>query len=107
QAALAEELVRLAIAPAPLAPGTPPAQIWPGIEILVQGLEAAVYDTQPPSAREMQELWQRPTLRTINLETLFAMIAVIERVGNECLAAGANEAAAQLRLKLFLDCTRL
>jgi DNA-binding LacI/PurR family transcriptional regulator/anti-anti-sigma regulatory factor len=107
QAALAEELVRLAIAPIPLAPGTPPAQIWPGIEILVQALEATVYEAQPPTAREMQELWQWPTLRTINLETLFAMIAVLERAGNECLAAAANEAVAQPRLKLFLDSTRL
>ena len=60
QDALAQQLVRLALHPLPLDPATPPAQVWPGVEVLLQGLEAAIQGTAGAPARPS---WRAPGSR--------------------------------------------
>src|SRR6266540_4231533 len=74
QTALAVRLVRLARYPLPLASGTQPEQIWPGVTTLTRGLAAAVAGTQLPPMAELERAWQQAVALTPDLANLTMML---------------------------------
>lgn len=107
QDALARELVRLAVHPLPLDPTTSAAQVWPGVGVLLQGLEAAIQGTQPPTADDLVNAWHEILTPRVNLETLHMLPKVLGRVGAQRITATLDVVAAQARLEMFLDVARL
>jgi PAS domain S-box-containing protein len=103
---LAAQLVRLALLPAAPEPGSPPARVWPAVDVLVRGVEAAVVGDRPPHAAELDQAWREGVALTPDLEILSAMIKLLARAGAERLGASPDPAAVA-RLETFADRARL
>ena len=102
QAALAQELVRLALSPIEPDPARSPVQIWPGAATLIAGLEAVVVHDRLPAASELARAWQEAVVLTPDLEILSAMIAVLENVGRRYLVARPDAPDLAIRLDAFI-----
>jgi DNA-binding LacI/PurR family transcriptional regulator len=107
QEALAEQLLRLALYPQVHDPATPPAQVWPGITILIRTLDAAIHGAELPAAADQMRAWSDLVALTSNFEAHLAILALLERVGDARLVAAPDPAAARVRLTAFYDYARL
>lgn len=92
QETLAQDLVRLILAPLPYDPAIPVSQVWPGAGELVAAL-AALDDHQPPLLSP--EPWNQAVRHTDNLQTLYGVLELLETAGRQ-RAAGDPDAAARL-----------
>src|SRR6266508_2196072 len=104
QTALAVRLVRLARYPLPLASGTQPEQIWPGVTTLTRGLAAAVAGTQLPPMAELERAWQQAVALTPDLANPTMMLRAIEHSAAPHLN---TDPVIRARVEAFLDSTRL
>jgi anti-anti-sigma regulatory factor len=104
QTALASRLVRLARYPLPLASGTPPEQIWPGVTTLTHGLAAAVAGTQLPPVSEIERAWQQAVALTPDLANLTLMLKAMEHSAAPHLNA---DPVVHARVEAFVDSARL
>jgi PAS domain S-box-containing protein len=104
---LTTELVRLALFPSAPDASTSAYRVWPGAAVLVGGLVAALEGGQAPSDDDLERAWQQGILLTVDLDTLSAMIKLLERAGAQRLGAVPQDAAASSRLEVFVDRARL
>jgi anti-anti-sigma regulatory factor len=107
QAVLAEQLVQLACAPVPVDPMIPLRDIWPGGEVLINALATTIQGTEEISPAVLHQAWQQIIERTQDLETLLAILRLLENAGARQLAAVLDDAAAGVRLEALLACNRL
>jgi PAS domain S-box-containing protein len=103
---LSAELVGLALFPVVPDPGSPPTQIWPGVDVLTRGVAAALAGDHLPTAVELDQAWREALKLTPDLEILNAMIKLLARAGAERTGASADPAAAR-RLEMFVERVRL
>jgi PAS domain S-box-containing protein len=101
--ALASRLVRLALLPVAPGPDIPPAQIWPGVVVLVDGLDAAITGASPPSVVDLGNALREIVALTPDLDTLSAMPKLLARAGADRLEAMSADSAAFRRLDAFID----
>ena len=97
---LAAHLVRMALFPSE--PDRGPADIWPGVETLIGGIDAALAGDPEPTAAALRQAWQQAVRLTPDLDVLRAMSALLSRAGAERLAAGPPEPGRDHRLAAFL-----
>ena len=100
--ALAAHLVRTALAPVPPEPGRVPAEIWPGVETLIGGLDAALAGDPEPTPAALRQAWQQAVLLRPDLDVLWAMSALLSRAGAQRLAATPPDPKRAHRLAAFL-----
>jgi DNA-binding LacI/PurR family transcriptional regulator len=70
QEVLAGQLAQLARYPVLIDPATPLREIWPGGEVLISAVAAAVQDTEEVSSGALFEAWQQVVGLTESLETI-------------------------------------
>jgi DNA-binding LacI/PurR family transcriptional regulator/anti-anti-sigma regulatory factor len=104
---LATQLVILARHPLPLDPAVPVAQIWPGAALLAEGLAATLAGATAPGAAALEQAWHEAVALTDNLDTLYAMLKLIELASEQRLAHSPDNTAARARVAAFLDRARL
>jgi len=104
---LAGQLAQLARYPVAVDPTTPLSDIWPGGEVLINAVAAAVQDTEPVGSAALYQAWQEVVKLTESLETILAMLKLLEEAGARQLAGTPGDAAAQARLETVLARLRL
>jgi signal transduction histidine kinase/DNA-binding LacI/PurR family transcriptional regulator/DNA-binding response OmpR family regulator len=93
QSALAEQLVALVCYPLALEPGTPPDQIWPGVDTLIAAVEAVLQGQDSATfAAGIKVAWQQAVAITENQELLNAAVTLLEDAAQQRLAATAASA---------------
>jgi hypothetical protein len=95
-------LVRMALFPVPSEPGRAPADIWPGVETLIDGIDAALAEDPEPTPAALRQAWQQAVNLTPDLDVLGAMSALLSRAGAQRLAATPPDANRAHRLAAFL-----
>ena len=100
--ALAAHLVRMALFPVPSEPGRGPGEIWPGVETLIGGLDAALAGDPEPATTALRQAWQQAVRLTPDLDVLRAMSALLSRAGAQRLAAMPPDADRARRLAAFI-----
>jgi signal transduction histidine kinase/DNA-binding LacI/PurR family transcriptional regulator/DNA-binding NarL/FixJ family response regulator len=87
QTDLAEQLVTLVSYPLAPEPGTPPEQVWPGVETLVAAVDA-VLQGQDSAAFDagIEAAWHQAVTITENQELLNAALTLLEDVAEQRLA---------------------
>jgi PAS domain S-box-containing protein len=105
--ALAAHLVRLALFPVPSEPGRAPADIWPGVETLIAGIDAALAGDAEPAPAALRQAWQQAVRLTPDLDVLRAMSALLSRAGAQRLAATPPDPGRAQRLAAFLGRSEL
>jgi diguanylate cyclase (GGDEF)-like protein/PAS domain S-box-containing protein len=105
--ALAGALAHRLVAPVEPEPGTAPDQIWPGVDVLVDGLAAVLRDEPGPPVSELDMAWQVAASHTRVAETLTALIGLLQAAG--AARASLVSAGGDLRHRLdeFVDQNRL
>jgi DNA-binding LacI/PurR family transcriptional regulator/anti-anti-sigma regulatory factor len=107
QAVLARQLAQLARYPVPLDPATPLRQIWPGGEVLIDAIAAAVQGTEEVSSAALNQAWQQAVALTQSLETILAILKLLEEAGARQLATLADSVTARERLEALVARLRL
>jgi DNA-binding LacI/PurR family transcriptional regulator/anti-anti-sigma regulatory factor len=105
--ALGQRLAELARYPLPPDPNKPLAEIWPGGEILIDALAAALGAADEPDAAELHRAWRQLVAMTENLEVLLAILQALEDAGARQLAGVSADAAAPERLGSLFARVRL
>jgi DNA-binding LacI/PurR family transcriptional regulator/anti-anti-sigma regulatory factor len=106
QHALAHKIVRQLLFPVPPDPAMSPAQIWPGVDILISALEAALLGRDPLPAAAIVAAWHEALALTTDLDVLDTIIDLLEQVGKRQLDTGAYDALAHSRLTALLRSIR-
>jgi signal transduction histidine kinase/DNA-binding LacI/PurR family transcriptional regulator/ActR/RegA family two-component response regulator len=101
QAALASQLIHLALFPVTPDPATPPTRIWPGVATLIQGLAATMVDAPPMGGSELEQAWREAVALTPDLQSLQAILMSLAQAGTQRLADEPYDGAAE-RLSAFL-----
>jgi PAS domain S-box-containing protein len=84
---LAAHLVRMTQSPVPSDPAQVPGDIWPGVETLIGGVDAALAGEPEPTPAALRQAWQQAIRLTPDLDVLRAMSALLSRAGAQRLAA--------------------
>jgi PAS domain S-box-containing protein len=100
--ALAGQLVRMALFPVPPEPGRTPAEIWPGVETLIGGIDAALAGDPEPDPAALSQAWKEAVRLTPDLDMLRAMSALLSRAGAQRLAATPPDPGRAQRLTAYL-----
>ena len=100
--ALAAHLVRMALFPVPSDPAQVPGDIWPGVETLIGGIDAALAGDPEPTPAALRQAWQQAVRLTRDLDVLRAMSALLSRAGAQRLAAMPPDPDRAHRLAAFL-----
>ena len=100
--ALAAHLVRMALFPVPSDPAQVPGDIWPGVETLIGGIDAALAGDSGPTPAALRQAWQQAVRLIPDLDVLRAMSALLSRVGAQRLAAMPPDPDRAHRLAAFL-----
>ncbi|WP_437674029.1 substrate-binding domain-containing protein [Sorangium sp. So ce131] len=103
--ALARQLVELLLLPRSLPPGTPPAEVWPGVAVVIDGYRAALRGAEPPPAVELERAFRDAVGITPDVGTLLAIVRVLARSPERRRAP--PDAAAGGRLEEFLELSRI
>jgi PAS domain-containing protein len=99
---LATHLVRMALFPVNLDPAQRPRDIWPGVETLIDGIDAALAGDPEPAPKALRQAWQQAVRLTPDLEALRAMSALLSRAAAQRLADTPANADRAHRLAAFL-----
>jgi anti-anti-sigma regulatory factor len=102
---LASALVQLLLHPVTPDPDIAPAQVWPGIVVLVDAIEAAIQGRELPSGAAIEQAWHSAMALTIDLDALNTTFGLLEQAGQRLLAA-AHDGAAPARLERTLRLVR-
>jgi PAS domain S-box-containing protein len=105
--ALAAQLVRMALFPMPSEPGRTPAEIWPGVETLIAGIDAVLAGDPEPTPVALSQAWQEAVRLTPDLDVLRAMSTLLSRAGAQRLAATPPDPGRAQRLSAFLERSEL
>ena len=100
--ALAAHLVRMALFRVPSESAQVPAEIWPGVETLIGGIDAALAGDPEPTPAALRQAWQQAVHLTTDLDMLRAMSALLSRTGAERLAATPPDPDRAHRVAAFL-----
>jgi DNA-binding LacI/PurR family transcriptional regulator/anti-anti-sigma regulatory factor len=92
QTTLTRQLVQVVLYPVPLDPGTPPAQLWPTVDVLVKALAGALEGQPAPSSVDIEAAWQQAVTLTENLEVLDMALSLLEDAAEQQLSASAATA---------------
>jgi diguanylate cyclase (GGDEF)-like protein/PAS domain S-box-containing protein len=104
---LAGALATRLVSPLQPAPGTPPNQVWAGVDVLVDGLAAVLRDEPGPPANELDMAWQAAANHTRVAETMTALIGLLQTAGAAQASALGVGADVEHRLEQFVDQNRL
>jgi DNA-binding LacI/PurR family transcriptional regulator/anti-anti-sigma regulatory factor len=102
---LAPALVQLLLHPVTPDPDVAPAQVWPGMTVLVDTIEAAIQGRGLPSGAAIEQAWHAAMALTIDLDALNTTLGLLEQMGKRLLAA-AQDVAAPARLERTLRLIR-
>ena len=91
----------MALFPVP-EPGRVPGDIWPGVETLIGGIDAALAGDPEPTPAALRQAWQQAVHLTPDLDVLRAMSALLSRAGAQRLAATPPDPDRAHRLAAFL-----
>ena len=100
--ALAAHLVRMALFPVSSERAQVPGEIWPGVETLISGIDAALAGDPEPTSTALRHAWQQAVHLTPDLDVLRAMSALLSRAGAQRLAATPPDPDRAHRLAAFL-----
>jgi signal transduction histidine kinase len=100
--ALAAHLVRMVLFPVLSEPGRAPAEIWPGVETVIGGLDAALAGDHEPTPAALRQAWQQAVNLTPDLDVLRAMSALLSRAGAQRLVAMPPDPDRARRLAAFI-----
>ena len=100
--ALAAHLVRMALFRVPSESAQVPAEIWPGVETLIGGIDAALAGDPEPTPAALRQAWQQAVHLTTDLDMLRAMSALLSRAGAQRLAAAPPDPDRAHRVAAFL-----
>jgi PAS domain S-box-containing protein len=99
---LAAHLVSMVLAPVPPEPGRVPAEIWPGAETLIGGIDAALAGDPEPNSESLRQAWQQAVHLTPDLDVLRATTAILSDAATQRLAATPPDQNCAHRLAAFL-----
>jgi len=105
--AVAAQLVRMALFPMAPEPGRAPEEIWPGVQTLIDGIEAALAGGPEPAPAALTEAWQEAVRLIPDLEVLRAMSALLARAAEERLATAPADPDRAHRVAAFLGRSEL
>ena len=100
--ALAAQLVRMALSPVAAEPGRPPEKIWPGVQTLLGGIDAALSGGPEPAPAALTEAWQEAVRLIPDLEVLRAMNTLLTRAAEQRLATAPPDPDRGHRVAAFL-----
>ena len=100
--ALAAHLVRMALFPVSSERAQVPGEIWPGVETLISGIDAALAGDPEPTPTALRQAWQQAVHLTPDLDVLRAMSSLLSRAGAQRLAAAPPDPNRAHRLAAFL-----
>jgi DNA-binding LacI/PurR family transcriptional regulator len=103
QDTLAQEMVRIARYPQPVASDAPGLNIWTSKAALIQGLYAALEGMPAPSDSELERAWQNVGALTTEVVNLRAIWKLLEHAGAQRSVALPADTERQGRLTAFLD----
>jgi DNA-binding LacI/PurR family transcriptional regulator/anti-anti-sigma regulatory factor len=86
----------------PLDPATSGRSVWAGAATLVRALDAVLNDQAPPPEAELERAWQEATTHTLDLQTLYRLVKLLEQAGDERAACLSDQAAARAHLERML-----
>jgi DNA-binding LacI/PurR family transcriptional regulator/anti-anti-sigma regulatory factor len=92
--ALARELVGLLLYPFQPDPQAAPAQAWPGVDILLEMIAAALEDRALPASAAVERAWQAGVALTTDLDFLNMAFDLLEQAGARQLGTAPDAAAA-------------
>jgi DNA-binding LacI/PurR family transcriptional regulator/anti-anti-sigma regulatory factor len=104
---LTAQLVLLARYPLPLDPGVAPARFWPGAARLAEGLAALIAGEIGSNAAALEQYWREAVGLTDNLDTLYAMLKLLESAAAHQLAGLPADHSAHSAVAAWIDRTRL
>jgi len=105
--ALGALLVRTALFPVAPEPGRAPEEIWPGVQTLISGIDAALAGAPEPPPAALTEAWQEAVRLISDLDALRAMSALLARAAEERLAVAPPDPHRAERLRAFLGRSEL
>jgi len=105
--ALAAQLVRIALQPLVPEPGRAPEKIWPGVQTLIGGIDAALGGGLEPGPAAVTQAWREAVRLIPDLEVLRAMSALLARAAGERLATAPPDPDRAQRLAAFLELSEL
>ena len=79
-----------------------PGEIWPGVETLIGGIDAALAGDPEPNPAALRQAWQQAVRLTPDLDVLRAMSTLLSRAGAQRLAATPPDPGRAQRLAAFL-----
>ena len=79
-----------------------PGEIWPGVETLISGIDAALAGDPEPTPTALRQAWQQAVHLTPDLDVLRAMSSLLSRAGAQRLAAAPPDPNRAHRLAAFL-----
>jgi hypothetical protein len=92
----------MALFPVPSDPAQVPGDVWPGVETLIGGIDAALAGDSGPTPAALRQAWQQVVRLIPDLDVLRAMSALLSRVGAQRLAATPPDPKRAHRLAAFL-----
>jgi DNA-binding LacI/PurR family transcriptional regulator/signal transduction histidine kinase len=99
---LAAHLVSTALFPGPLDANRVPAAIWPGVETLIGGIDAALAGDSEPTPAALRQAWHQAVELTPDLDVLRAMSSLLARAAAQRLAVATPDPNRARRLEAFL-----
>jgi len=105
--ALAAQLVRTALFPMAPEPSRAPEEVWPGVQTLIGGIDAALAGVSEPAPAALTEAWQEAVRLIPDLDVLRAMSALLARAAEERLATAPPDPDRAHRVAAFLGRSEL
>ncbi|AUX47732.1 LacI family transcriptional regulator [Sorangium cellulosum] len=105
ESALARQMVELLLLPRALPAGTPPAEVWPGVALVIDGYLAALRGTTPPPAVELERAYRQAAGITPDLGTLLAIVRLMDQSPERRRVPPGS--AAEGRIGEFLELSRI
>jgi len=104
---LLTQMVLLVRHPRPLEPGSVPARIWPGAADLAALLEATLQGQPAPSMNELTKPWREATALSQDIDTLFAILKLLEDTAAAQLAGHPAPGSIEAALRTFTERCRV
>jgi DNA-binding LacI/PurR family transcriptional regulator/anti-anti-sigma regulatory factor len=100
---LARQLVNTVRYPDVADAATLPTQSWPGVTVLVDGIDAAVTGAPLPAGADLYQAWLEAAAVAKNTEVLHRAFTLIQRVAEQRIATAPDPAAARAAVTTLLS----
>jgi anti-anti-sigma regulatory factor len=104
---LGRRMVELLLAPQRLAPDTPPAEVWPGVDLVLKAYLAAIDGATPPPAKELERAYRQAVGIAPDMGTLMAIVRLLRRSDEQRRERLGGDPASARRVEAFLEGAQL